>query len=105
MLTYSTNNISFGQKAKAYYQILKFRLSFLVAFSGAMAFILASYSVDYVKLIVLIIGGITITGAANIINQIKEVEYDKLMNRTKERPLPMGVMTVQESVIYAVILE
>ena len=70
-----------------------------------MAFILASYSVDYVKLIVLIIGGITITGAANIINQIKEVEYDKLMNRTKERPLPMGVMTVQESVIYAVILE
>ena len=104
MITESVNKISVSQKVRAYFQILKFRLSFLVAFSGAIAFILASYSVDYFKLLILVIGGITITGAANIINQIKEIEFDKLMKRTKDRPLPTGVMTVQESIVYAFVL-
>jgi protoheme IX farnesyltransferase len=105
MLTFSTsNNLSVVQKLKVYVQILKLRLSLLVAFSGAMAFILASYNVNMLKLSVLILGGIAITGAANIINQIKEVEFDRLMKRTKDRPLPMGFMSIKESAVYSVLL-
>jgi protoheme IX farnesyltransferase len=35
------------EKAKAYWELLKFRLSFLVAFSCAFGFVLAAPVVDY----------------------------------------------------------
>lgn len=105
MLTYSqSENISILEKVKGYLQILKFRLSFLVAFSGAMAFILASHAVDYFNLIVFVVGGFFVTASANIINQIKEVEYDKLMKRTKDRPLPTGVLNKNEAALFSVVL-
>jgi protoheme IX farnesyltransferase len=45
-----------------------------------------------------------ITGAANIVNQIKEIELDKLMKRTAGRPLPTGRLSVTEASIYCLIL-
>lgn len=105
MLTYtSSDNITLAEKIKGYAQILKFRLSFLVAFSGAMAFIVASNSVNYLNLTLFVVGGFFVTAAANIINQIKEVEFDKLMKRTQDRPLPTGVLNKKEAAVFCVIL-
>jgi len=105
MLTYtSSSDVPFAEKVKGYVQILKFRLSFLVAFSGAMAFIVASHSVNYFQLVLFVIGGFLVTGSANIINQIKEIEFDKLMKRTKDRPLPTGVLNKQEAGIFSLVL-
>ena len=105
MLTYtSSNDVSFSAKLQGYVQILKFRLSFLVAFSGAMAFIVASQSVNYLSLFLFVFGGFLVTTSANIINQISEVEFDKLMKRTKDRPLPTGVLNKKEAAIYSLIL-
>ena len=98
MLTYSPSNQSSSiEKIKGYFQILKFRLSLLVAFSGAMAFIVASHKVNYLELFLFVLGGFLVTGSANIINQIKEVEFDHLMKRTKDRPLPTGLLNKMEA--------
>ncbi|MBA4058496.1 MAG: protoheme IX farnesyltransferase, partial [Marivirga sp.] len=44
----SLTGISFAAaKAKAYWELLKFRLSFLVAFSCAFGFVLASAQVNW----------------------------------------------------------
>ena len=96
--------ISLMDKARAFFQLLKFRLSFLVTFSGAMAYILGANRIDYMHLILFAIGGFLVTGSANIINQIIERDLDKLMSRTQKRPLPTQVLSVKESVIFCIIL-
>jgi protoheme IX farnesyltransferase len=102
----TNENISIGiaGKVKAYYELLKFRLSFLVAFSGAFGYSLAVERIDWGRLILISLAGFLITGAANIVNQIKEIELDKLMKRTAGRPLPTGRLSVTEASIYCLIL-
>jgi protoheme IX farnesyltransferase len=46
----------------------------------------------------------TTTVAANIINQIIEKDLDKLMNRTQNRPLPTGRLSVTEAATFGFIM-
>jgi heme o synthase len=89
-----------GAKAKAFSEMLKLRLSLLVAFSCAFGFVLASSHVDYFQLVMLFIGGFLLSGASIVVNQIKEREYDKVMTRTMNRPLPTDRVTVQEAAVF-----
>jgi len=90
-------------KARAYGELLKFRLSFLVAFSCGFGFVLASPQVDWINLTMLFAGGFLLSGASVIINQIIEKDLDALMSRTMNRPLPTGRVSVNEAVIEAVL--
>jgi protoheme IX farnesyltransferase len=92
-----------GAKAKAFSEMLKLRLSLLVAFSCAFGFVLASPHLDWIKLIMLFTGGFLLSGASIVINQIKEKEYDKLMTRTMNRPLPTDRLSVQEAIMFGAI--
>lgn len=85
-------------KSKAYWELLKFRLSFLVAFSCAFGFVLASPVVNWNTLLMLFIGGFLLSAASGIINQIIEKDLDRLMTRTLNRPLPTQRVSVREAV-------
>jgi protoheme IX farnesyltransferase len=92
-------------KTKAYFELLKFRLSFLVSFSCAFGFVLASpfQEISIFKLSMVFLGGFLISGASVTINQILEKELDRLMTRTMVRPLPTARLSVQEATIFAAI--
>jgi protoheme IX farnesyltransferase len=90
-------------KAQAYWELLKFRLSFLVAFSCAFGYVLASPQVDWTKLTMLFIGGLLLSGASVTINQVIERDLDKLMTRTMTRPLPTNRVSVQEALFFALV--
>ncbi len=90
-------------KAKAFAEMLKFRLSLLVAFSCAFGFVLASGELNWFRLLMLFTGGFLLSGASIVINQIKEKDYDKLMTRTMNRPLPTERVSVQEAVLFGAI--
>lgn len=90
-------------KAHAYWELLKFRLSLLVAFSCAFGFMLASPVIDWVKLLMVFIGGFLLSGSSIAINMILERDYDKLMTRTMNRPLPTHRVSVMEATILAVL--
>src|SRR5262249_18579422 len=49
----------------------------------------------------LALGGVLVTGASNAINQVIERDIDKLMQRTKERPLPAERMNMLEAILAA----
>ncbi len=68
--------------------LVKFRLSTFVVFSSAMAYIIAAGG-DFkvIAFIILIAGGFLITFAANILNEVLEADFDRLMQRTANRPL------------------
>lgn len=73
-----------------------------VVFTSIMAFILASPSaVDWVGLLILTLGGMMVTGAANALNQVLEKDFDKMMKRTENRPLATGRMTTSNAVLIA----
>jgi protoheme IX farnesyltransferase len=86
-------------KAKAYWELLKFRLSFLVAFSCAFGFVLATPRVDWFILTMVFVGGFLLSGSSVIVNQVIEKDLDKLMTRTMSRPLPTNRVTVNEAIL------
>jgi heme o synthase len=97
------NSSSMVSRITDYAQLTKMRLAFLVVFSAAMAFLMGSDgSVDWMKLLLLTIGGFLVTGSANAFNQVIEKDLDKLMDRTLSRPLPDSRMKTKEALIIAV---
>ncbi|MGI4821851.1 MAG: heme o synthase [Janthinobacterium lividum] len=91
-------------KARAYFQLLKFRLSFTVAFSSAIGYILGANELSLSRALLVMLGGLLVTGSANIINQVFEKDLDKMMRRTEGRPLPTGRITPNEAWVFCVML-
>jgi protoheme IX farnesyltransferase len=92
-----------AERARAYVELLKPRLSLLVAFSSVFGFVLGSSgSLNWFSLIMLGVGGFLVSGASVTINQILEIDLDRLMARTCNRPLPSGRISKTEAVWVAV---
>ena len=72
----------------------KFRLSFLVVISALTGYLFAG-GADYIEIAFLMVGGSFVTAASNGANQIWEKDIDKLMARTKNRPLALGTMSLR----------
>ena len=89
---------------KGFTEITKIRLSISVVFSSVAGYLLGAETVDFFILFLLCIGGYCMVGASNVFNQIIERDLDALMDRTKERPLPSGRMTVRSAFIIASVL-
>lgn len=85
-------------------EITKLRLSVSVVFSSVAGYLLGADSIDFFVLFLLCVGGYCMVGASNVFNQIIEKDLDALMERTKNRPLPAGHMTVRSAFILASIL-
>ena len=82
-------------------QLLKFRLSTTVVFSAVVGYLLGIDTFIFSDFIILIFGGFLVTGSANAFNQIIEKDTDKLMDRTMNRPLPKGNLSVLEAIIFS----
>ncbi len=93
-----------AERLGVYIELIKLKLTLAVVFSGVFGYCLASQSVVWWKVVVLVIASIAITGAANIINQIIEKDSDRFMKRTAVRPLPTGRATVTEAAWVSLVL-
>ncbi len=94
-------------------KLIKFRLTFLVVFSASVTFLIGSKiqvdrailpQIDWNNWLILIVGGFLVTGAANCFNEIIEKDLDKLMSRTKDRPMPAGRMTTGQGLVLGLIM-
>ena len=84
-------------------QLVKVGLSLSVVFSSVAGYLLAVETVNYAMLTLLAVGGFLMVGASNAFNQIIEVDTDALMQRTKNRPLPTGRMSVNFTLTIAIL--
>ncbi|MGZ3750771.1 MAG: heme o synthase [Mucilaginibacter sp.] len=87
-------------------KLIKFRLTFLVVFSASVTFLIGSKAnakthgvINWEHWGMLIVGGFLVTGAANCFNEIIEKDLDKLMKRTRDRPIPAGHMNTGQALI------
>ena len=84
-------------------QLTKVGLSLSVVFSSVAGYLLAVDVINYYTLFLLAIGGFFMVGASNAYNQIIEKDTDALMQRTKNRPLPTGRMSVNFAMTIAIL--
>lgn len=91
-------------KIKDYSQLAKLRLSSTVVFSALVGYLLAVDEVDFKILLMLLVGGFMVVASSNGFNQVYERNTDKLMDRTKERPMPAGRMATSEGLLFSSIL-
>jgi protoheme IX farnesyltransferase len=83
---------------------MKFRLSATVVFSAVIGYLLGADIFSLSALSFLIIGGILVTGSANAFNQLLEQKHDKLMERTAQRPLPLGNLSSIQALVFATLI-
>ena len=80
-------------------EFTKLRLALLVVFSAGITYITAlkfnNQEIDWLSTFWLCFGGMLVTVSSNGFNQIFEKNLDKLMSRTKNRPLPTGRMSLK----------
>ena len=89
---------------KNFTEITKIRLSISVVFSSVAGYLLGANTIDFFILFLLCVGGYCMVGASNVFNQIIERDVDALMDRTKDRPIPAGRMSVQTAFIIGIVL-
>ena len=85
-------------------EITKARLAISVVFSSVAGFMLGIYdlySLDWMVLLKLAVGGYCMVGASNAYNQVIEKDLDALMDRTKNRPVPAGRMSPPIALVIA----
>jgi len=82
-------------------EITKMRLAVSVVFSSVAGYFLGADVVDFVTVLLLAVGGYLMVGASNAFNQVIEKDLDALMNRTKNRPIPSGRMSVAKALSIA----
>ncbi|NVK27527.1 MAG: protoheme IX farnesyltransferase [Flavobacteriia bacterium] len=97
--TYVAESRTLQSRLSDYTQLLKFRLTSSVVFSASAGYLLGTDSFNWSVFVALILGGFLTVGASNAFNQIWERNRDALMNRTKNRPLAAGRMSVTEGLI------
>lgn len=91
-------------KWREYMALMKLRLSSSVVFSSVIGYLLGASSVRFLDLTILTLGGVMVTGAANAFNQLIEKVQDSKMNRTAQRPVASGRLSVNEALIVAFVL-
>ena len=98
---------------KDFKNLVKLRLTLLVVFSASVTFLIGQKiqiergNIDYINWknwLILIVGGFLVTGAANCFNEIIEKDLDKLMTRTKDRPMPAGRMTTGQGLVLGLVM-
>jgi protoheme IX farnesyltransferase len=107
ILNASENDVSFRSLFADFAGITKARLAISVVFSSVAGYLLGFSEVNpfsWATLILLTIGGYCMVGASNVFNQVIEKDLDALMDRTKNRPVPSGKMSVRNAFGLGVVL-
>ena len=99
-----SSSFTIGSKLRDYMQLVKFSLSFMVAFSAVVCYLLApGISFDWGRIMLLFAGGLLVTGSANTVNQVVEKDSDAKMMRTAKRPVASGRMSGTEAWLFAIV--
>ena len=89
----------------SYLKLSKLRVVELLLVTTVPAMIVSIYSFPPIKLILFtLIGGTMLAVSANVLNQIFEIEQDRLMSRTSNRPLVTGEISVKNAFVFSIFI-
>ena len=99
-----------SKSLKPFIEIIKPRIVFLVLVTTYLGYYLGLRSIDSHMLSIdewiiffhLIFGTFLTCASACALNQTLEYQYDKKMDRTKDRPIPKGIISFNTGLLYSV---
>jgi protoheme IX farnesyltransferase len=91
-------------RLRDFYELTKPRMNFLVVCTTAVGYSMAPHHSHWTPLLHTILGTAATAGSASVFNQLNEREYDALMPRTRNRPLPGGRVTPNEALLWGALL-
>jgi heme o synthase len=83
----------FSHYVFVFLRLVKFPLSLMVAFSALTGYFLTGNS-NLTRTFMLLAGVLLLSGSSAGLNQVQEHNFDLLMERTKNRPIPSGQVSV-----------
>src|SRR6476661_10545753 len=95
--------LSARDRAAAYLELTKPRITFLIVLTAAAGFALASPGrVEYRAMLTAMVGIALLSSGIATLNQYMEKDLDALMRRTANRPLPTGKLLSWEALAFGV---
>jgi len=88
-------------------KLIKLRLTLTVVFSASVSFLIGSRvqgDIIWINWVILTFGGFLVTSSANGFNEIIEKDFDKLMSRTMDRPIPSGRMNTGQALVLSLFM-
>ncbi|HJU57061.1 MAG TPA: heme o synthase [Pyrinomonadaceae bacterium] len=97
----AATELSRRERALAYVELTKPRITFLIVLTAAAGFCLgARGGVDYVRFAHAMFGIALLSSGIATLNQYMERDLDALMRRTMTRPLPSGKLSAFEALLF-----
>ncbi len=101
----AVEKMSLAEILRAYVDLTKPRITFMVMLMTMAGFCLASDgAIDWLKLLQLSFGVVLLSSGISTLNQWMERDLDALMLRTQERPLPSGKLTATQALLFGTTL-
>lgn len=89
---------------RAYLDLTKPRILSMVLVTAALGFILAKKEIDWHVLMGLLSGVALVCAGAGVLNNYLEREVDSKMLRTRQRPLPAGIISAPRALNFGILL-
>ena len=87
---------------RAYYELMKPRIVYLLVFTALMAFLVAAPSINLLRLVAVIVAGTLASGGAGALNCYLDRDVDREMGRTSWRPIPQGEVSPVRALLFGV---
>jgi protoheme IX farnesyltransferase len=105
MTSKTSTKLSPLSKAKAYFALTKPRVIELLLITTVPTMILAKQGLPDIWLVLAtLVGGALSAGSANAFNCYIDADIDKIMGRTKNRPLVTGELSKREALVFAFVV-
>ena len=92
----------FLRKLKGYYELMKPRVMSLVIFTALVGMFLAPGEIASINYIIVIIAIAIGAGSSAAINMWFDEDIDRTMERTKIRPIPLGIVSKNEALVLGI---
>jgi len=96
-------SLNFSERLSCYAQLFKLKLTSFVVISAIFGYLIGATTYLFTDLVYLIFGGFLVTASSNAFNQVIEKNYDRMMERTKNRPLPSNRLSSLEALSLAIV--
>jgi heme o synthase len=91
-----------GNKLKYYLELCKLKIMLPVSLTGFTGYFIFDPSISG-KIIIVSLGILFLAISASVLNQIQEVELDRKMNRTHDRPIPARKINLKHAMLFFLI--
>ena len=92
-------------KSQAYFELTKPGITFLILVSTALGYVLGNAGTfNYYHFMLTLLGSCLVSSGSGVLNHYAELESDRLMHRTRYRPLPTGIILEKQAIIFGLFL-